>query len=310
MTRTRIKGHSIKSICKYVGISRQAYYQRLAAHDDKSVIYQKAEGIVSNNRRQKARSGLRTIWHKEQLQSLLGLNQFEKEMSLRGYALKPYRSYMKTTDSRGYHYKFDNLISGIELTGENQVIVGDITYYQSNNSRYYIFHFVDYYTKELKGLVGSDNMEGIHAEKCLRQVFKYNNQKDYNHTLILHTDGGSQYRSHKFQKALRDAKIRPSHAHNCFENGLSERQNGIIKNEYLIDYDIRNVGHLNIVLKKIKDDINKVWPSKELGYRTPQQYLAHIHSLPKSKRPIKPVKIVEKNQGVLEGINNKKSLYL
>lgn len=293
MIRTRSKGHTLRSICRYVGISRQAYYQRLDDHDKNSVIYQKFEDTVIHNRGLKSRAGLRTIYHKEQLQSLLGLNQFEKEMSQRGYALKPYRSYMKTTDSRGHHYKFDNLIAGIEVTGENQVIVGDITYYQNYGKRYYIFHFIDYYTKELKGLIGNDNMEGINAEKCLRQVLNYNNQRNYNHQLILHTDGGSQYRSHKFQKILRDASIRPSHAQNCFENGLSERINGILKNEYLVDYDIKNVAHLNRVLKKIEHDINEVWPSKALGYKTPKQYSAYIKSLPKSKRPIKKVKIVE-----------------
>ena len=293
MTRTRSKGHSLKSICQYVGISRQAYHQPLDAHDKKSAIYQKAEEIVIRNRDQKSRAGLRNIWYKEELQSLLGLNQFEKEMSHRGYALKPYRSYMKTTDSRGHHYKFDNLIAGKEVTGENQVIVGDITYYQNNDKKYYIFHFVDYYNLELKGLVGSDNMEGINAEKCLRQVLKYNNQRNYNHKLILHTDGGTQYRSHKFQRALRDAKIRPSHAQNCFENGLSERQNGILKNEYLVDYDIKSLSHLKRVLKKIKHEINEVWPSKVLGYKTPKEYSAYINSLPESQRPVKVVKIVE-----------------
>ena len=161
------------------------------------------------------------------MSSLLGLNQFEQQMSARGYGLKPYKSYIKTTDSRGHQYKYDNLISGIEINGENQVIVGDITYYQNSAGVYYIFQFMDYYTLEVKGLIGGKNMEGIYAEKCLRQVFAYNNQRKYNYDMILHTDGGGQYRSPKFQKMLQAAEIRPSHAKNCLENGLSERENGI-----------------------------------------------------------------------------------
>jgi transposase InsO family protein len=214
-------------------------------------------------------------------------------MSARGFALKPYKSYMKTTDSRGHHYKFDNLISGMQVKGENQVIVGDITYYQNASELYYIFHFVDYYTLEVKGLVGSKNMEGINAEKCLRQVFDYNSKSKYNHLLILHTDRGSQYRSHKFQSLLRQAQIRPSHAQNCFENGLSERENGIVKNEYLVDYDIKNINHLKRVLNKIKLQVNEVWPSKTLGYRTPKQYAKWIREISKGDRPSKTVKIVQ-----------------
>ncbi len=293
MTRTRAKGHDLKAVCDCVGMSRQAYYRRIRADIERAALYEKVEGVVLRSRGAKSRAGLRTIWHKEGLRSLLGLNSFEKQMSLRGLALNPYRSGIRTTDSRGHHYKFANLIAGMVVNGPNQVIVGDITYYRALGQLYYIFHFVDLYTLELKGLVADTNMDGVNAEKCLRQVYRYNGKRDYGHLLILHTDGGGQFRSHKFQGMLRGAGIRPSHARNCFENGLSERENGIIKNEYLVDYDIRNVAQLNTALKKIKHDINNVWPSKVLGYMTPKQYAAYVRSLPKVKRPIKEIKIVE-----------------
>jgi transposase InsO family protein len=251
------------------------------------------EQIVRQNRQIKSRAGLRSIYYKEGLSSLLGVNQFEQEMSARGYALKPYRSYIKTTDSRGHHYKFENLISGIEINNENMVIVGDITYYQNRDDLYYIFQFQDYYTLEIKGLLGSKNMEGINAEKCLRQVFAYNKQYNYKQLLILHTDGGSQYRSHRFQKMLNRAQIRPSHAGNCFENGLSERANGIVKNEYLVDYQVKNETHLNTILKQIKYQVNNTWPSKTLGYRTPKEYAQWLREKSRSERPVKIVRIVE-----------------
>ena len=287
------KGYSLTSVCNLVGISRQAYYKGLQRRATKENLYKAVENIVKRNRQSKSRAGLRSIYHKEQLSSLLGVNQFEQEMSARGYALKPYRSFIKTTDSRGHHYKFDNLISGIELNNENLVIVGDITYYQNQSNLYYIFQFQDYYTLEVKGILGSKNMEGINAENCLRQVFAYNKQRKYNHSLILHTDGGAQYRSHKFQRMLSSAQICPSHAGNCLENGLSERANGIIKNEYLIDYQIKNEKHLNTVLKQVKYQINNVWPSKTLGYKTPNEYAQWIRTINRTDRPVKIVKTVE-----------------
>lgn len=293
MTRVCSQGHTITRVCDLVGISRQAFHKRLQKHDNKSDLYNMVENVVIKNRDKKSRAGLRSIYYKEQMSSMLGINQFEQQMSARGFALKPYRSYIKTTDPRGHHYKYDNLISGMHIQRENQVIVGDITYYQNPTGLYYIFHFVDYYTLELKGLIGSKNMEGFNAEKCLRQVFAYNNKRKYNHCMILHTDAGGQYRSHKFQEMLRAAQIRPSHARNCLENGLSERENGIIKNEYLTDYEIKNVNHLNRVLNKIKAQINGIWPSKSLGYKTPKQYANWIKKLDVMDRPIKTVKEVE-----------------
>lgn len=287
------QGYGLTSVCDFVGISRQAYHKRLEKQSSKEILYQSLEQIVLQNRQEKSRAGLRTIYHKEQLSPLLGINQFEQEMSARGLALKPYKSFIKTTDSRGHHYKFDNLISGIDIISENQVIVGDITYYQNASELYYIFQFQDYYTLEMKGLVGSKNMEGINADKCLLQVFAYNKQRKYNYGLIIHTDGGSQYRSHKFQRILAEAQIRPSHAKNCLENGLSERSNGIIKNEYLVDHEIKNVNHLNRVLSEIKHQINDVWPSKTLGYKTPKQYALLTREMNINERPVKTVKPVK-----------------
>lgn len=293
MKRIRTKGHTLTSICEFIGISPQAYYKRLSQSETKNNLYNKLEKVVIENRKVKSRAGLRTIYNKENLSTLLGVNQFESQMSARGYALKPYRSHIKTTDSRGKFYIFNNLVAGYEINNENQVIVGDITYYQNGSSLYYIFLFSDYYTMEIKGIVGSTNMEGINAEKCLRAVYKYNNKNKYDYKMIIHTDAGTQYRSHKFQYMLRKAGIRPSHAQNCFENGLAERVNGIIKNEYLVDYDIKSVNHLNRVLKQIQKDANSLWPSKSLGYKTPEQYANWIRQLEVKDRPVKIVKIVQ-----------------
>jgi len=293
MKRMNTKGYSIGSLCNHVGISRQSYHKRLHQSNSRNDIYNKIEEVVKQNRTERSRAGLRAIYYKENLSSLLGVNQFEKQMSYRGYALKPFRSFIKTTDSRGYQYKFDNLILGKQVNGTNQVIVGDITYYMNSSGLYYIFHFTDIYSLEIKGIFGSKNMEGINAIKCMRQIINYNGQNKYGHKLIIHTDGGGQYRSHSFQSMLRKAEILPSQAKSCFENGLAERINGIIKNEYLIDYDIKNEKQLNRALKQIKDQSNNVWPSKKLGYRTPLQYASWTNMLKPEERPVKTVKVIQ-----------------
>ena len=113
----RTQGYNLTSVCNFFGISRQAYHKRLQKRSTKELLYQSLEEMVLKNRQVKSRAGLRTIYHKEQLSSLLGINQFEQQMSERGFALKPYKSFIKTTDSRGHHYKFDNLITGIDING-------------------------------------------------------------------------------------------------------------------------------------------------------------------------------------------------
>jgi len=173
MQRMIENGYKIVELCDLIGISRQAYHKRINKNQRCSDLYSKAEALVIKNRRSKSRAGLRAIYHKEGLTSVLGINRFEKEMSRRGHSLNPYRSFIKTTDSRGHHYKFDNLIEGKEVNGTNQVIAGDITYYRNHSSLYYIFSFTDIYSLEIKGIYGNKNMNGENAEKCLRQVMNY-----------------------------------------------------------------------------------------------------------------------------------------
>ena len=293
MKNLHTKGYQIMSLSSYVGISRQAYYKRIFQSNNSDNLYNKMEDIVIKNRIEKSRAGLRTIFYKEDLSSLLGVNQFEKQMSNRGYALKPYKSFIKTTDSRGHQYKHNNLIEGKEINGPNQVIVGDITYYRNSSGLYYIFHFTDIYSLEIKAVTGSKNMEGVNAEKCMRQIIKYNRQAKYGWELIIHTDAGGQYRSHNFQNMIRNAEILPSHAKSCFENGLAERINGIIKNEYLIDYNIKNEKQLDRALKQIQKQSNSIWPSKTLGYRTPLEYAKWVKGLKLGDRPVKTVKVIQ-----------------
>jgi transposase InsO family protein len=284
------KGYTVTDLCVLIGISRQGYYKQITKQCDEIEQYSKLEDIVICEREIKSRAGLRAIYHKQNLSALLGVNRFEQIMSQRGYALKPHKSFIKTTDSRGHQHKYGNLISGKEVNGANQVISGDITYYQSGVGLFYIFSFTDLYTLEIKGISASRNMQGIHAERCLRQVLKYNNKKTYKGKLIVHTDGGGQYRSDAYQLILRKAEILPSQAKSCLENGLAERFNGIIKNDYLIDFNIKSEKQLNRILKQIQKDHNQKWPSSKLGWKTPCQYAEWVKKIPLKQRPVIKVK--------------------
>lgn len=88
MSKTVTKNHSLKSVTDFIGISRQAFHKRLARNRNKSDLYNYAEGKVLKNRRVKSRAGLRSIYYKEQLTLLLGINQFEQQMSINRLCLK------------------------------------------------------------------------------------------------------------------------------------------------------------------------------------------------------------------------------
>ncbi len=71
--------------------------------------------------------------------------------------------------------------------------------------------------------------------------------------LIHHSDRGIQYCSSKYVKLLQENGIRISMTENGdpLENAIAERVNGIIKEEYLEDYQTENSGTINQLKKAI-----------------------------------------------------------
>lgn len=212
----------------------------------------------------------------------IGITKFEKILSDLNLTQKVKRKRIRTTIPVKHQYP--NLINGKELYSINMVVVGDITYFDALGQRYYIFTLKDMYSKRVLGLYGSLNMYAECAIEVLKQLFEVRRDEDLV-GMIHHTDAGSQYLSIVYKEALRGKKIKISIAKNCLENGAAEQLNGVVKNDYLDNYEIRNVNHLNKVLQEIKQLINEEKPVAVLGYRTPMEFEKYIDGVSKEDRP-------------------------
>ncbi|MBK8517040.1 MAG: DDE-type integrase/transposase/recombinase [Saprospiraceae bacterium] len=93
-------------------------------------------------------------------------------MSTSGMTVKPLRSrIVKTSDGKGKGH-YPNLTNGLVLNNVNQLIVGDITYYDIIDDQWsYIFTLKDIYSQRILGLVPSLSMEASFAYQCLEQAF-------------------------------------------------------------------------------------------------------------------------------------------
>lgn len=202
-------------------------------------------------------------------------------MSDLGLAQKQKKKWIKTTISVKHQYP--NLINGIELSEINYVVAGDITYYHTGGQQYYIFTLKDLYSKRVLGLYGSKNMYAECALEAFKQMRK--ERREDLRGMIHHTDAGSQYLSKIYKAELAKNGIQISVAKNCLENGSAEQLNGVIKNDYLDSYDIRNENKLNKVLQEIKRLINEEKPVELLDYRTPIEFEKYIEGLSKGNRP-------------------------
>ncbi|MDP2088538.1 MAG: integrase core domain-containing protein [Flavobacteriaceae bacterium] len=104
--------------------------------------------------------------------------------------------------------------------------------------------------------------------------------------LIHHSDRGIQYCSQSYVKLLQDNDIKISMTENGdpLENAIAERINGIIKEEYLHNYQIDSLQNAKDLLKEVVKLYNNERPHMSIGNLTPNQ----IHY---SKTPIKTEKL-------------------
>jgi len=248
---------------------------------DNTLLVEKVKSLRINHKKM----GSRALFYLSKTKSVdlgMGINKFERTLSNLDLTIKQKRKYIKTTISVKHQYP--NLISGLTIKGINTVVSGDITYYEKYGKRYYIFTLKDLYSKRIVGLIGAENMYTEIAIMAFNQMLRLRGKENLK-GLIHHTDAGGQYLSNAYKRLLFRYGIKISIAGNCLENGSAEQLNGILKNDYLINYDIKNVSQLKRVLKKIKRLINEEKPVKKLGYKTPIAYEEYISKMKVENRP-------------------------
>ena len=107
---------------------------------------------------------------------------------------------------------------------------------------------------------------------------------DAEYQLIHHSDRGVQYCHHKYVKLLQDNEIKISMTENGdpLENAIAERVNGIIKEEYLQDYKVKNINEAKQALSFTVKLYNEERPHNSINNHVPN--LVHENKDIKTKR--------------------------
>jgi transposase InsO family protein len=187
--------------------------------------------------------------------------------------VKQRKNYHVTTNSNHWMRKYPNLIREQEPMGPNHIWVSDITYWKTKGGHYYISLITDAFSRKIVGYHVAENMEAIQSVAALKMAVT---PLKIGHTgLIHHSDRGSQYCSSQYVSVLKKHNIQISMTENSdpLENAIAERINGIIKGEYLFDYQINSLTHAKEVLKAVVKLYNEERPHNSLNNHTP----ANIH---------------------------------
>ncbi|MEO1254985.1 MAG: IS3 family transposase [Bacteroidota bacterium] len=176
-----------------------------------------------------------------------------------------------TTQSFHWLRKYPNRIRDMRLSQPNQLWVSDITYWKITSGHLYISLVTDAYSHKIVGYHVADNLESIEKIKALSMAI----EKSINplENLIHHSDRGIQYCSSGYVTLLKKHGVIISMTENGdpLENAIAERVNGIIKGEYLENYEVNTLKVAKQLLERVVDVYNNERPHMTLGNKTPDQ---------------------------------------
>ena len=194
--------------------------------------------------------------------------------------ITPKKRYHITTDSHHRFRKYKNLVNTLEIEKPESVWVSDITYVGTRKNPSYLALITDAYSKRIVvyNISSSLSVEGSLQALDLALVNRIYKKRP----LIHHSDRGLQYCSNEYQKVLNDHGIKPSmtEKYDPYENAIAERINGILKQEFDIARNIKNLDVKKQLIKNAIEIYNNKRPHLSNQMLTPMQ----MHKQEKLKR--------------------------
>lgn len=176
-----------------------------------------------------------------------------------------------TTDSNHPFYRYPNLIKEIRVTMPGQLWVSDITYIRLLHGFAYLSLITDAYSRKIVGYCLHPDLKRTGTINALNMAI--NNWTDRGRSLIHHSDRGLQYCCSDYTSILEKNNISISMTEkgDPYENAIAERMNGVLKQQFGLDYCFKNYTEALCVVEKAITIYNKQYPHGSCNYLTPQQ---------------------------------------
>ena len=277
---------SLARFCRLLGITRQAFYQHYWNLEDISTEEQLIVNEVKGLRQLHPVLGGRKLYCLLQPfflehQIKIGRDALFDLLAANGLLVRKRRRKIFTTNSKHWFKKYPNLIKTWYPQGPEQLWVADITYVPTADRFLYLSLITDAYSHRIMGYHIAENLEAVHTTQALKMALMH---RSHASSLIHHSDRGLQYCSTDYVNLLKENNIEISMTENGdpLENPIAERINGIIKNEYLDHYKLKNQTQAMELLSSVVDRYNYQRPHYSINLQTPE--LVHVNKLRVNKR--------------------------
>ena len=273
----------MKVLCRMLGVQRSAYYDWIARPD--KVI---APEELALRRRMKelftaSRGSLGSRMMKQNLRQEgfeIGRDKTRRLMKSLKLKVKQKRKYKVTTDSNHKLPVADNVLNrDFSPAAPNQAWGSDITYLWTQQGWIYLAVIIDLYSRRVVGWSIDRRMKKALVIRALMMAV---NLRKPPPGLILHSDRGSQYASHEYQKLLQQHGMicSMSRKGNCWDNAPVERFFGSLKREWTGDRWYRT--RLEAIAD-VREYVAVYYNSKRLHstleYMTPMNYEKRLNKV-------------------------------
>jgi len=270
------KAYPLCLLCKVMQVSRSGYYSwrnrgQSARDEEREKLIPKVKEIHKTSR---GTYGSRRIaMELESVGTHCGKHKAGTLMRLAGVQAKQRKKFKATTNSKHSLPVAPNLLQRqFTVSALNMAWVGDITYIWTTEGWLYLAVVIDLYSRRVVGWSINKRMtKQLVKDALLMAIWR----RKPSPGLIFHSDRGSQYCSHEFQKLLKRHGIRSSMSRkgDCWDNAVAESFFGTLKQElvFWVKYITRDHAKRSIV-DYIEMFYNSTRRHSYLDYMTPMQF--------------------------------------
>lgn len=283
-------------MCQVLGVSKSGYYH-----------WRKREKSNQQLRREELTRQIKEVYINSR--SIYGSPKITKKLNQRGIDVsqktvtrimkaegirsKTVKKYKATTNSKHSLPIYPNLLNQeFQVDAPGKVWVGDITYIHTNEGWLYLATIMDLYSRRILGWHMSHRMTKELVILALKRAI---GRQKPTEGLIHHSDRGSQYASHEYQKVLREHNMITSMSRkgNCYDNACIESFHSIIKREliHLKKYFTRQQA-IDEIIEYIESFYNYERIHSNNDYRSPLEKERAYYLAPSTERGEPPLPLL------------------
>lgn len=200
----------------------------------------------------------------------VGRRRVARLMQENGLKARVTRRFKRTTDSHHTFAIAPNLLGqDFEATGPDQKWAGDISYIWTREGWLYLAVMLDLYSRRVIGWATSDRLKTDLAITALNRALALRGPVP---GVIHHSDRGSQYCAHDYQKKLKVNGLIPSMSGkgNCYDNAVAESFFKTLKTELVWRTSFSSRLDAKIMIGKYIDGFyNSKRRHSFIGYKSP-----------------------------------------